>query len=329
MTKEKVLQFLREDGGFVSGEQMSTALSLSRSAVWKAVKTLKQEGYGVESVTNRGYRLVATTENLRKEEIQQALGDHPWASHLLVLESVDSTNTYGKKLAAEGAPHGTIIVSQCQTGGRGRMGRTFVSPPDVGVYLSVILRPQCPPMELMHLTAVIAEATVQAVQSVCPIEAQIKWTNDIVLNKRKIVGILTELSLEAESGMVDYAVVGIGTNCNHTEEDFPEEIRSIATSILEETGHRVDRNAYVASLIEHLSQASDELHSAKEHWLAQYTAHCLTIGQDVKIIRGQETTLAHAVGIDGQGALQVRYPDGREGIVNSGEVSVRGLYGYV
>ena len=272
---------------------------------------------------------MSAPDRLDAGEIRRLLGDHPWAPLVQVFETVDSTNTVAKGLAAAGAPEGTVVVADQQTGGRGRLGRKFASPPGVGVFLTVVLRPNVPPMELLHLTAVSAVATADAIEEATALRPGIKWTNDLVIGKRKCVGILTEMSLQAESGLVDYAVVGIGTNCNHTQEDFPEEVRPVAVSLREETGRTVDRNAYAAALIRALYRANAELLSGKVNWMERYRRDCITIGKDVKIVRGDAVQLAHADGVDDDGALLVTYADGTTGAVNSGEVSVRGMYGYL
>jgi len=329
MTKEAVLALLRGTDGFVSGQRISDELGLSRTAVWKAVQALRTDGYAVESVTNRGYRLVAAPNRLDRDEIRRLLAGHPWAERVVLLDEVDSTNNYAKQLAAGGAPAGTIVIAERQTGGRGRLGRSFASPPGLGLYLSAIFRPEAPPATLLHLTAVVAEATVEAVWEAAGVRPGIKWTNDLVLERRKLVGILTELSLSAESGLVDYVVTGIGTNCNHAAADFPPDVRPMAISLCQATGRRVDRNAYAAALIRRLAAADETLLTEKADWMARYAADCITIGQDVKLIRGGEVRQAHADGIDGNAALLVTYEDGSKEAVSSGEVSVRGLYGYV
>ncbi len=329
MTKEVVYSLLREAGDFVSGERMSRELGLSRTAVWKAVAALREDGYVIESVTNRGYRLLSAPDRLSRDEIVRKLNGHPWAERLLVLDEVDSTNNYAKKLALEGAPSGTAVVAERQTSGRGRLGRRFDSPAGLGVYLSLILRPEVPPERLLHLTAVAAEAAVEAVEEAAGIRPGIKWTNDLVLGTRKLAGILTELSLQAESGLVDYAVIGVGTNCNHAESDFPSELRDIAASLRQATGKTVDRNAYAAALIRRLAAANAELFTNKAEWLARYAAGCVTIGRDVRLVRGDTVRFAHAVGIDENAALLVTYEDGTREAVSSGEVSVRGMYGYL
>ena len=220
MTKEDVLKLL-QGGGYVSGQRMSEQLGLSRAAIWKAIDRLRAEGYTIDSATNRGYRLTGTPNRLTQAGVERALGDHPWRSLVEVLPEVDSTNNVAKAAAAQGAPHGTVILSDYQTGGRGRRGRSFSSPQGMGVYCSVVLRYDVPPDRLLHLTAVIAEATRRAIVAATGLEPQIKWTNDLVLQDRKLCGILTELSLEAETGLTGYVIPGTGVNCGQRTEDFP------------------------------------------------------------------------------------------------------------
>jgi len=330
MTKELVLECLRASEGFVSGQQMSEELHLTRAAVWKAIQSLRADGYEIESVTNRGYRLEAATVQLQEREIRRALGSHPWAENLTVLPSVESTNTLAKERAASGAPHGTVIVADRQTGGRGRLGRSFSSPAGMGVYLSVILRPQAPPDRLLHLTAMTAVAACNAVEEAAGIRPGIKWTNDLVFGRRKAAGILTELSLEAESGTVEYAVIGIGVNCCQAESDFPPDVRPIAVSVRQALGGgEVNRNLLAACLIRELARADREMFSRRGAWMERYAAGCVTIGQDVKILRGDTVRYAHADGVDENAGLLVTYDDGSKGVVSSGEVSVRGMYGYL
>lgn len=326
MLKQKVLQRLRSGGGPLSGQQISRELGVSRAAVWKAVEALRREGYEIESVPRQGYRLLETTRSLCAAEILAALpADHPWRGQLQVMDSVDSTNTRAKALAAQGAPAGTVLIADHQTGGRGRLGRSFLSPAGVGIYLSAILRPQVRPEQLLHLTAMAAEYLSRAILEVCGVQPGIKWTNDLVLNRRKICGILTELSVEAESGLVQYVVVGIGVNCNQRE--FDDTIAAIATSLALETGREVDRNVLAAAMIRALEELSAALLTDTD-WLRRYEAVCVTLGQEVKLVRGDEVRYAFAEGLDPAAALIVRYPDGSREAIACGEVSVRGMYGY-
>lgn len=239
---------------------------------------------------------------MTKETILSYLRNHPWKKALTVLPETSSTNTYLKELAKQGAPHGTVVIANRQTAGRGRLGRSFQSP-EGGLYLSLLLR-QSPDL---RLTPMAAEAVRRAVLEVSGLAAQIKWINDLVYGGKKLCGILTELCGDA-------IIVGIGINCRGT----PHEI---ATS-LEEAGHPCDRNKLAAAVIEQLSQMSPD-------WLESYKTHCLTIGQDVQLIQNDTVRLAHVDDMDQEGALLVTLPDGTKERIFSGEVSVRGLYGYL
>ncbi len=254
--------------------------------------------------------------------------DFPWKDRIHWFETIDSTNTKAKELAAQGAPHGTVLIADSQTGGRGRLGRRFHSPAGSGIYLSVILRPQCPASELMHLTCATGTAMCDAVESVCGLRPGIKWTNDLVCGKRKLGGILTELSLDS-SGNAAYAVVGIGINCCQKNSEFPNDIRHIATSLLIETGRPADRPQVIAAMLSALEQMPKKLLFQKEAVMAQYRKDCITVGQDISLVTGDDIRHGRAVGIDSEGALLVRFSDGYTEAVSSGEVSIRGMYGYI
>ena len=322
MDKRELITLL-QSGEYVSGAELGTRLGVTRAAVSKAIAALKREGWAIDSVPNRGHRLLEEPDRLDRAAILTALRDHPWAGTVEILDTVDSTNNYLKTLGAAGAPHGAVAAADCQTGGRGRLGRSFDSAPGAGVYLSVLLRPACPPAQLMTLTAQAAVAARRAVQSVTGAEAGIKWVNDLVLNGKKLCGILTELSLEAESGLVSYAVVGVGINCNRTADSFPPTLRETAGSILSETGRRVDRNVLAAALIRELSALP------KLDWRAVYRAACVKLGKEVQFLApGQPPRVGIALDVGQEAELIVQTETGIEA-VRSGEVSVRGLYGYV
>ena len=329
MTKLDVLNLLRQAKEPLSGQKIANELHISCTAVWKAVEALRIEGYGISSRPRRGYSLIRTPDWLSAEEICRQLEAHPWQDRVMVLDSVDSTNNFAKQLAAGGAPEGTAVLARVQTGGRGRLGRSFSSPSDMGIYLSVILRPQAKPTELLHLTAAAAEAAAEAIEIQTGLQTGIKWVNDLTVGGKKLAGILTELSVELESGFAEYVVVGIGVNCCQSPGDFPPELREIATSILEQTGKLTDRNALAAEMIRALSRLSETILTGKAQWMQRYAEHCVTIGKQVRVISPLETKKAVALGIDENGALQVEYPDGTRAWVSSGEVSVRGLYGYL
>ena len=264
-----------------------------------------------------------------KQEIIKHTGDCPWGQHIAWFDSIDSTNTYAKELALSGAPHGTVIAAHHQTGGRGRMGRSFHSPSGKGIYLSFLLRPECPPQNLMHLTCAVGVAVCDAIENVTGFRPGIKWINDLVAGKQKLGGILTELSTDPSTGLVRSAVVGIGINCSHAKEDFPPELRDIAVSLAQFTGKSIDQAKLLGVMIQSISDMYDRLFSQRDGLIEQYRHDCITIGQTVQVIRADEVRPAEAIDIDSDGGLWVRYPDGTEECVNSGEVSIRGMYGYI
>ena len=252
---------------------------------------------------------------------------HPWRESLHYFESIDSTNTAAKTMAADGAPEGTVLLADLQTGGRGRMGRSFHSPAGCGIYMSVILRPHCPAQALMHLTCAVAVATADAIEEATGLRPGIKWTNDLVFQKRKLGGILTELALD-KNGYVDYAVIGIGINCCQKTADFPDELQTIATSVQLCTGKTVDRAAVAAAMIRSFQRMNCTL-TDPAAFLPQYRKDCITVGQFISLLRGDQVGHGTALDVDDQGGLVVRFEDGHVESVQSGEVSIRGMYGYV
>ena len=209
------------------------------------------------------------------------------------------------------------------------MGRSFVSPPGVGVYLSVILRPEAPPEELMHLTCAVAEVLCDGIEVASGLRPGIKWTNDVILKGKKLCGILTEMSLEGETGQIEYVIVGIGINVSQTPEDFSPEVAQMATSCLQAVGHPVSRTALAAALIRELDRLRLQLGGDGADYLAAYRKDCVNLGKPVQLLWREESRQATAVDIDPQFGLVVRYEDGSLETIRSGEVSVRGLYGYL
>ena len=259
--------------------------------------------------------------------IRARMGGCPW--NVQVFEEVTSTNTLLKELARQGAPAGTVLVADRQTGGRGRLGRSFLSPGGVGVYLSALIRPNCAPTALMHLTCAVAVAMCDAVENAFGFRPGIKWTNDLVVGNKKLGGILTELGLDPKTGMVDHAILGIGINCGQIETDFDESIRAMATSVRMVTGREESRERLIAGMVKALEAMDKALLTSPAAILERYRADCITLGQDVSILRGDEVRHGRALDIDAEGGLIVRYDSGETGTVTSGEVSVRGLYGYI
>lgn len=331
MSKQKILTLLKQTDGYLSGGEMSRQLGISRAAVWKAIDALRQEGYTIDSVTNRGYRLLTSPDKLTEGEIRPDLHTRRVATHLEVFQTIDSTNNYLKREAQNGLPDGAAAVADQQTGGRGRLGRSFSSPEGKGIYYSVLLRPDVPPAQAVNLTAYVAVAVCDGIETATGVRPRIKWTNDIVMNGHKVCGILTEMAIEGESGALQYIVTGIGVNVNQSETDWTEELRPIAGSIAQAIGRPVQRGKLAAELLNALDRVyCDWLAGQRQPYLDQYRRDCLTIGREVKVLRANgEEIVATAVAVDDQFGLVIRHPDGREETVSSGEVSVRGLYGYV
>lgn len=263
---------------------------------------------------------------MKHEILNHLPGTYPWQNLIHCYDAIDSTNTLAKRMIAQGAPHGTVIIADRQTQGRGRMGRSFQSPAGFGVYLSVILRYSCRPEELMHLTCAAAVAMCDAVEQATSLRPGIKWTNDLVHNGRKLGGILTELVIsETETA----AIVGIGINCNQASADFSPEIRDFAGSLSMVTGEKISRPRLIASMLRSLYDMDCHLFSCKDILLECYREDCITLGQDVSVVRGEEIRHGHALEITDDGGLVVKFSDGHTETVSSGEVSVRGMYGYV
>ena len=328
MSKEQIYQLLQADpDAYLSGQELSRRLGISRAAVWKAIDSLRRDGYVVEARTGLGYRLTASPDALVEREIRRRLSPGAACPDLRCLEEVDSTNSYLKREALAGAPHGTVAVANSQSAGRGRMTRTFQSPPGRGVYLSILLRPKVLPEALMGVTGMTAVAVCNAVERAAGVRPQIKWTNDLVLNGKKICGILTEMAVEGETGMTQSLVIGAGVNVSHTPEDFGPEVSRMATSLAQE-GFESSRSALAAAMIEEFLRLGEALDGDVGPWVDAYRRDCVNLGKPVRLLwtGGQEEALA--VDIDDRFGLLVRMPDGSEKTVRTGEVSVRGLYGY-
>ena len=332
MSKETVLKLLQANNGrFVSGEGISAELGITRAAVWKAVSALRRDGYDIDARKSQGYRLMDAPDRLTETEIRACLSPTKLVGRkLCCFESVDSTNSYLKRAASEGVVDGTVAVANEQTGGRGRRGRDFLSPSGKGIYLSALLRPPVEPTRLLPVTGFAAVAVCNAIERVALVRPRIKWANDLVLGGRKLCGILTELSMEGESGALQYAIIGIGVNVAQTEGDFPPELSDVATSLLEQTGKSVSRAALAAAMIEELDALYMALLRHKmQPYLDAYRGDCLTIGQEVQLLWEDVHERVRAVGVDDDLGLQVVRQNGAEETIRTGEVSVRGLYGYV
>lgn len=325
MLKSEVIKSLLSQKN-INGSQLAARLGVSRNAVWKVIQELKSEGFEISSKTNRGYSLDGHPDLISAELVNAYVRLRPW--NLLVFDSLDSTNNEAKRLADSGLKDGSVLLSDEQTGGKGRLGRSFVSKKGLGLYMSLFLRPSASANDLSFVTALAAIAVKRALLKTAGVGTGIKWPNDIVLNGKKLCGILTELSVEGESGCVQYLVIGIGLNVGYDSEDFPKEIRNMCTSLKMENA-AVGRAPLAAAILDEFSGIYQDGNFVfdLESCRSEYVRDCVTIGRDVKIT-GAATLSGTAVGLDGKFGLVVQPENGEPVTVQSGEVSVRGLYGY-
>ncbi len=324
--KAEILRLLREEEGYLSGQEICGKLSVSRTAVWKAVRQLREEGYNIEAVQNRGYRLSDGPDLVTREEIISRL-DTRWAGHPTVfLPETDSTNNEAKRRAEAGAAHGTLVVAEFQEAGKGRRGRNWTSQSGTGIWMTILLKPDFPPSQAAMLTLVAAMAVADGIREVTGLHAGIKWPNDIVLSGKKVCGILTEMS--AEPDYINHVVVGIGINANIRE--FPEELREKAVSLFLEQGKPVSRAAVIAAVWKAFEGYYDRFVETADLSLlkAGYEARLLNKNEEVCVLDPGGSWTGTARGIDENGRLLVE-TGAQVRAVDSGEVSVRGVYGYV
>ena len=321
--QKKILDILLNADDFISGQEISEKLGVSRQAVWKSINALKEKGYEIQSVTNRGYRLVSSPDYLNESSLKTLLHNKIIGKNLIVLDSVNSTNDYLKKLGNEGCENGTVVAAREQTRGKGRLGRTWQSKKDDGIAFSVLLRPNVAPSEVSAITPLAGLAVCKTIREYTKLDCVIKWPNDIIVGRKKLVGILTEMSAEFDA--VEYVITGIGINVDHTS--FPEEIAFKATSLLLETGRHIDKNEFLACVLEHLENefVKNNLELTPTA-LSEYTDLCATVGRSVTFQRGTRRISGMAVGVSEHGELKVMMSDGTISLVNSGEVTVQGIY---
>ena len=325
--KAEILATLRESEGYVSGQQLCEKLGVSRTAVWKVIEQLKNEGYKIEAVRNRGYHLEESPDVLSGPEIESLLTTEWAGRNVLYFDMTDSTNIQAKKLGEGDGSHGDLVVADCQYAGKGRRGRGWQSPAGESIYMSILLRPQFPPEKAPMLTLVMALSIAEAVGEVTGTDIKIKWPNDLVLNGKKICGILTEMS--AEIDYINHVVIGAGINVN--QEEYPEELKVTATSLLIETGEHLRRAEMIAASMERFEQYYGEFVNSGNLSLLQekYNSLLVNCGREVRILEPGHEYNGYALGISETGELLVRKEDGTIAEVFAGEVSVRGIYGYV
>ncbi|MGV8981377.1 biotin--[acetyl-CoA-carboxylase] ligase [Clostridium sp.] len=326
--KGKILKLLKESGNeFVSGQKISEELGVSRAAIWKYINIIKEDGYKIEAISRKGYRIISSPDILTFEEIKDYLSTDYIGKNLIYYDSIGSTNSKAKELAEGGEQHGTVIVSEEQTTGRGRLGRNWVSPKYKGIWMSIILRPNIITENISQITLLGAAAVQKAIMKM-GIKTSIKWPNDIVLNSRKVCGILTEMSGEIDH--INYLVMGIGINVNLDEEDVPKDLKAVATSLLVESGEHIDRKILLANVLNTFEELYNDF--VQNGDIKQTIEICrknsILIGNEIQLISRGKVTTAKAVDISDSGELVIKNSKGMIEHIVSGEVSIRGIYGY-
>lgn len=325
--KEEILRLLRSADGYISGQELCNRFGVSRTAVWKAINQLKEAGYEIEAQQNKGYRLMAAPDLMTEAEIKSLMHTDWVAKEVLYFDTIDSTNIKAQELAEKGYPSGTLVVADKQESGKGRRGRSWVSPSGTGIFMTLMIKPDINPNNASMLTLVAALAVAKAITSVTGEEALIKWPNDIVVNGKKVCGILTEMN--AQFDYINHIVVGIGINVHN--ESFPEEISQMASSLMIEAGgKRFHRAQIIAETMSYFEQYYDTFLKTQDlsALVREYDELLVNRNKSVRVLDPKEPFDGKAMGITPKGELIVDTWELRK-LVSSGEVSVRGIYGYV
>lgn len=325
--KDDVLKILEENRGiYFSGEEIAKQLSVSRTAVWKAVKSLNDEGYGISGINKRGYCMKGGDDVMSADGILRYLPERLKGKFdFQIFKKVSSTNTLLKQMAAEGEKEWKVIAAEEQTAGKGRMNRTFYSPSNSGIYMSILLRPDFNASESLFITTMAAVAVTEGIEKVLQTEAEIKWVNDIYCKGKKVCGILTEASVNVENSKLDYAVLGIGINVKTPKDVFPDEIKNVAGSIVEpeQNGENSDnlRNRLIADIVTRIHDYY--LRLDRHEFMSKYREKSMLIGKEVYVMSDKDKEGLLVLDIDDNAALVVEHRDGRIAHISSGEVSVR------
>lgn len=321
-TRDKLLELFESNKGeFFSGEEIAQKLNISRTAVWKAVKSLQGDGYNINAVTNKGYCLSVDTDILSPQGIHKYLSPKCKKLDITVLPSVRSTNSYVYEKAVAGQSEGYVVFANEQTEGRGRYGRNFFSPDATGIYMSMLLRPcNYSAKQAVRLTTMAAVAMCEAIEAVSDCPARIKWVNDIYVNDKKVCGILTDASFSLENGLLEYAVLGAGINVYLPDGGFPEEIRDIAGAIF--SGPQNDmKNRLAAEFLNHFMMYYTG--ENQQSYIEKYRERCFVIGRQITVNRDGKMCNAHVLGIDDECRLLIRYDDATEEYLMSGDISIK------
>ncbi len=325
--KNLILHRLKEKQEYISGEDLSNSLGVSRTAVWKHINELRKEGYNIESSPRIGYRLMELPDILDERELFVPEGQHI-GRELIHFEEIDSTNNHAKKIANDGCSHGTVVIAERQTLGRGRVGRPWQSYNNRGLWFSIVLRPDLEPEQVQIITLAASVAVVEGICRDLGINCGIKWPNDIILGNSKLCGILTELS--AEPGHVNYVVVGIGINVNQTCIEFDADIQDKATSLQIHAGKKISRVKLLSCILTCFEEMYNKvLEKNTGEIIDRWNKYSVTLGREVKIVSRDTEYIGTAQSVAPDGRLVVKGKDGTVREISAGEVQVRGLLGYV
>lgn len=320
MYKAKILNLLRSSKpGFLSGEELARKTGISRTMVWKHIKSLEQEGFGIEAVPSQGYRILREPDLLRQDDIKPGLKTKVMGRELRLFPRVASTNTLAMDMASNGAPEGTVVAAETQTGGKGRLGRKWISPKG-NLYLSVILRPEVPLHKAPLVTLMGAAAVAASIRKQCGLEAGIKWPNDILVSGKKVAGLLTEMS--AEQDRIRHIVLGIGVDVNMDMDTLPHDVRGQTTSLATETGAKIDRTMLLRQLLRELDRRYLVFLANEQEVLREWELLNTTIGNRIAVSGAKETLEGLAQGIDGEGRLIIKRDDGSIRTVAAGDVTI-------
>lgn len=325
--KSKILHILREQDDYVSGQDLCEKFGVSRTAVWKAINQLKEEGYEIEAVPNKGYHIIGCPDVISAEEIRSRL-DTRWAgTEVRYFKTIDSTNNKAKRMAEEGASHGTLVLAEEQTQGKGRRGKSWNMQKGSAIAMTIVVRPQIRPEKASMLTLIMGLAVAKACRRLLNLDTMIKWPNDIVLNGKKICGILTEMS--TEMNVINYLVIGAGINVNISH--FPEEIQGVATSLKLETGKEMNRAEIIQECMSRFEEYYEKFMKTVDFSALQkeYNEILVNYDREVCVMEPGNEYSGISRGINDKGELLVEKADGTVTAVYAGEVSVRGIYGYV
>ena len=307
---DEILELLESSGAPLSGEEMARQLGVSRNAVWKAVQRLREDGYQIEAATNRGYQLVSADNALTPQSVRRLLEGPAQSCAIEVRDSVTSTNTVLKSIAEQGGAEGMALIAQQQTQGKGRLGRSFLSPKGTGLYLSVLLRPRFPAEEALSITTAAAVAVAEAIDQLTGQQAKIKWVNDVYLRGRKVCGILTEAAVDFESSGLHYAILGIGINLRAPEGGFPPEIAGVAGALFHDEVPPGARARLAAGVLNRFFAYYSAL--PRRDYMEAYRQRSLLTGLEVTYTQGSQSGEGLVLGVDEEARLLLRLPDGQE-----------------